>query len=196
MSWELRSRFVDKNLESMADHGFLRRAFAVDLEQELKRLEQLELDIKTVDLRMSDTTQSDPTVQRLLEQAGVGLVTALLLRAVIGRFDRFRSGKPSVAPRPDALQRLQRQTPGRRRPYPGRPRRLASRADSTRQAIAATRATLERTAHPTQEIQTGQCGHGGRCQPLGEMLVPRDENAGRLKSHGQFHGVSFEERRT
>jgi transposase len=63
------------------------------LEQELKRLEQLELDIKTVDLRMSDTTQSDPTVQRLLEQAGVGLVTALLLRAVIGRFDRFRSGK-------------------------------------------------------------------------------------------------------
>ena len=42
---------------------------------------------------MQQATQEDPVVQKLLEQAGIGLVTALLLRAVVGRFDRFRSGK-------------------------------------------------------------------------------------------------------
>jgi transposase len=63
------------------------------LEQELQRLSQLDTDLSAVDERMQTATQADPTVQRLLEQAGVGLVTAVLLRAVIGRFDRFRTGK-------------------------------------------------------------------------------------------------------
>jgi len=63
------------------------------LEQELMRLTQLEAYLEAVDKRMEEATQADPVVQRLLDQAGVGLVTAVLLRAVIGRFDRFRSGK-------------------------------------------------------------------------------------------------------
>jgi transposase len=63
------------------------------LDQELKRLTQLEAELQAADQRLQTATQEDPTMQRLLEQEGVGLVTAALLRAVIGRFDRFRSGK-------------------------------------------------------------------------------------------------------
>jgi transposase len=42
---------------------------------------------------MAQITEHDADVQKLLEQPGVGLVTALLLRAVIGNFRRFRSSK-------------------------------------------------------------------------------------------------------
>jgi transposase len=38
-------------------------------------------------------TEGDPVVERLMAQQGVGLVTACVMRAFIGRFDRFRTGK-------------------------------------------------------------------------------------------------------
>lgn len=38
-------------------------------------------------------TASDPLVERLLKQPGVGPVTAWVLRAEVGRFDRFATGK-------------------------------------------------------------------------------------------------------
>lgn len=63
------------------------------LDRDLKRLDQLTQEIKEVDDRMEEATREDTTVQTLRQQPGVGVVTALLLRAVIGRFDRFRSGK-------------------------------------------------------------------------------------------------------
>lgn len=63
------------------------------LDQELRRLHALNDDVAQVEQRMRDATQHDPVVRQLLDQSGVGLVTALALRAVVGRFDRFRSGK-------------------------------------------------------------------------------------------------------
>ena len=63
------------------------------LEQQFVLLDLLQKKLDEVDARMREATQSDPVVQKLLEQSGVGLVTALLLRAVIGRFDRFQNGK-------------------------------------------------------------------------------------------------------
>lgn len=63
------------------------------LDQQLALLEQLGTKIAEVDERMQTATKEDPVVLRLLEQEGIGLVTALLLRAVVGRFDRFQSGK-------------------------------------------------------------------------------------------------------
>lgn len=63
------------------------------LRQQLDLLDQLQARIKEVEQRMTEATANDTLVQKLLEQHGVGLVTALLLRAVVGRFDRFRSGK-------------------------------------------------------------------------------------------------------
>ena len=56
-------------------------------------LTHLEEKIAEVDARMKESTKDDMLMQKLLEQPGVGLVTAMLLRAVVGRFDRFRSGK-------------------------------------------------------------------------------------------------------
>jgi transposase len=61
--------------------------------EQLDLLARFQEKIADVDARMEEITRDDRVVQKLLEQAGVGLVTALLLRAVVGRFDRFRSGK-------------------------------------------------------------------------------------------------------
>lgn len=46
-----------------------------------------------VERRLREVTRDDPVVAALLEQPGVGEVTAWLLRAVIGDFGRFGSGK-------------------------------------------------------------------------------------------------------
>jgi transposase len=63
------------------------------LDRELERLEQIEKDIAAVEERMKQATHGDAIVAKLMKQAGVGLITAVVMRAVIGRFDRFRSGK-------------------------------------------------------------------------------------------------------
>jgi transposase len=63
------------------------------LDQEIRRLKQLDEDVSQVEQRFAEATQGDPVVEKLLKQKGVGLVTAVILRAIIGRFDRFRNGK-------------------------------------------------------------------------------------------------------
>jgi transposase len=74
------------------------------IDQHQVNLARLAEAIKTVEARLHKVTANDPMVKRLLEQPGVGPVTAWTLRAEIGRFDRFRSGKQlakfcSVTPR-------------------------------------------------------------------------------------------------
>jgi transposase len=63
------------------------------LNQELQRLAQVEEAIRQVDQRFAEATQGDPLVEKLLALPGVALVTAVIFRAMIGRFDRFRNGK-------------------------------------------------------------------------------------------------------
>jgi transposase len=63
------------------------------IEQLLRQIERLQGDIATVEERLSHLTAGDPVMAALLNQKGVGLITAATLRAEIGRFDRFRSGK-------------------------------------------------------------------------------------------------------
>jgi len=63
------------------------------IEQHLRELERLAEDLRTVEARLQQVTATDPEVLRLLAQPGIGPVTAWTLRAEIGRFDRFRSGK-------------------------------------------------------------------------------------------------------
>lgn len=63
------------------------------LDQELRRLARSDEEIRDVERRLEQATAGDPVMAKLLEQPGVGLVTAATLRAVVGRFDRFRSGK-------------------------------------------------------------------------------------------------------
>ena len=59
----------------------------------LRRLVDLQEELRQTDKRLERQTRKDPLVQKLLTIKGIGLVTATTLRAEIGRFDRFRTGK-------------------------------------------------------------------------------------------------------
>ena len=61
--------------------------------QHFEELDRLNEAIKQVEKQLTTVTANDPVVAKLLKQSGVGLVTAVTLRAEIGRFDRFRTGK-------------------------------------------------------------------------------------------------------
>ncbi len=63
------------------------------LDRHLDRLEQLNGDVQVVERRLEEVTKNDAVVQRLLVLPGVGPVTAWVLCAEVGRFDRFHSGK-------------------------------------------------------------------------------------------------------
>ena len=63
------------------------------IQQQLQRLGTANLDIKIIELRLEKLVEQDRLVQFLLTRPGIGLITAVTLRAEIGRFDRFQSGK-------------------------------------------------------------------------------------------------------
>lgn len=63
------------------------------LQRQLARLERVEQDMAAVDARLSEVTAADPVYRKLIEQPGIGPVTAATLRAEIGSFERFRNGK-------------------------------------------------------------------------------------------------------
>jgi transposase len=59
----------------------------------MAELSRLDGAIAEVEARLAEVTAEDPVVAQLRTLAGVGPVTAWALRAEIGRFDRFRTGK-------------------------------------------------------------------------------------------------------
>jgi transposase len=59
----------------------------------LRRLVGLAKELAQIDKRLEKQTKDDPLVKKLLTIKGIGLITAVTLRAEIGRFDRFRTGK-------------------------------------------------------------------------------------------------------
>lgn len=63
------------------------------MKRHLRRIRELSEDIMEVERRLRGMTAEDPIVEGLLKLKGVGLITAVTLRAEIGRFDRFRTGK-------------------------------------------------------------------------------------------------------
>ena len=63
------------------------------ISKQVQRLTRLAEDIQEVEKRLAALTANDSVVGRLMEQPGIGPVTAWTLRAEIGRFDRFRTGK-------------------------------------------------------------------------------------------------------
>jgi transposase len=48
--------------------------------------------IAAVTEKMRTDVADDPVVKQLLQQSGIGVITAITLRAMIGQFDRFRTG--------------------------------------------------------------------------------------------------------
>jgi transposase len=63
------------------------------IDRHLASLKQLAAEIKDVEQRLEEATKDDPITQKLLEEKGVGLISAVTLRAEIGSFLRFRCGK-------------------------------------------------------------------------------------------------------
>jgi transposase len=63
------------------------------VDQHVQELDRLATAIQEVEKRLEEVTADDPEVARLQAQRGIGPVTAWTMRAEIGRFDRFRSGK-------------------------------------------------------------------------------------------------------
>jgi transposase len=63
------------------------------VDDHLAELTSLSRRITAAEARIRAATADDPIVAQLLAQPGVGLVTAVTMRAEIGRFDRFDTGK-------------------------------------------------------------------------------------------------------
>jgi transposase len=63
------------------------------LEQHLRSLKRLATEIAEIEQRLEQRLAGDAVVNKLREQKGIGLVTAATMRAEIGRFDRFQTGK-------------------------------------------------------------------------------------------------------
>jgi transposase len=63
------------------------------IERQLDRLALVMGSIAEIEARLSDVTADDPLVKALQTEPGIGPVTAWTIRAEIGRFDRFRTGK-------------------------------------------------------------------------------------------------------
>jgi transposase len=63
------------------------------IDRHLADLADLAKRLKTVETHLARLTADDPLVQYLLAVKGVGPITAVTIRAEIGRFDRFRTGK-------------------------------------------------------------------------------------------------------
>jgi transposase len=59
----------------------------------LDKVESLQGELKVVEAYLADLTADDKFVQKLLSYSGIGLVTAVMLRAELGSMNRFRSGK-------------------------------------------------------------------------------------------------------
>ena len=56
-------------------------------------IEYFDKKIGNVTEKMQADVADDPVVKQLLQQPGIGMITAITMRALIGRFDRFRTGK-------------------------------------------------------------------------------------------------------
>jgi transposase len=63
------------------------------VERQLQRLTQLTEELRELDARLAKMTAQDQVTQRLQQQSGIGLITAVVLRAQIGDFRRFGTGK-------------------------------------------------------------------------------------------------------
>lgn len=63
------------------------------MDRHLEEMKRLKSALAVTKKRLEAVTKNDPVVAQLQEHNGIGSVTAWIIRAEIGRFDRFRTGK-------------------------------------------------------------------------------------------------------
>ena len=85
--------WTQKWLASLAALGELGQDTAWIVQQHLTSLTRLNTEIREIEKRLAERVANDAVVQKLMKFKGIGLITAATMRAEIGRFDRFRTGK-------------------------------------------------------------------------------------------------------
>ena len=63
------------------------------MKRHLASLQRLSVEIREVEKKLLERAADDAVIKKLMQFAGVGLVTAVTMRAEIGQFDRFQTGK-------------------------------------------------------------------------------------------------------
>jgi transposase len=63
------------------------------MDQHLEELAGLNRRVQGAEARLKERAIGDAMIRKLMSFDGIGLITAVMMRAEIGRFDRFRSGK-------------------------------------------------------------------------------------------------------
>ena len=86
-------RWTKPWLEWLEQHATLSVQGRFVVEQHLHQLQRLREELTAVEAHLAVITRDDAVVKRLLKEPGIGQVTAWVLRAEIGRFDRFHNGK-------------------------------------------------------------------------------------------------------
>lgn len=87
------SRWSQPWLMRVRDNPQLPRQVRWIMDDLLEELGHVQHKLRQVEGRLREATADNPLVHRLLKIEGVGEVTAWMLAAWIGRFDRFRTGK-------------------------------------------------------------------------------------------------------
>jgi transposase len=85
--------WTQKWLAALAVLGDLGQDTEWILQQHLASLTRLCTEIREIETRLSERVSNDAVVNKLRKFKGIGLITAATMRAEIGRFDRFRTGK-------------------------------------------------------------------------------------------------------
>jgi transposase len=80
-------------LARLAKHEQLPATSSWIIARHLADLARVQREIQEVEAKLTEVLASDRLAQALLAIPGIGLVTAATMRAEIGRFDRFRTGK-------------------------------------------------------------------------------------------------------
>lgn len=80
-------------LKTLADSSALPPEASWVLRRHLYHLAFFEDELALYARHLETLAANDPAIQRLLAHKGVGLITACVLRAEIGRFERFHTGK-------------------------------------------------------------------------------------------------------
>lgn len=85
--------WTQKWLAALAALGELGQDTEWIMQQHLADLTRLNTEIREIEQRLEQRVADDAVVQKLQKFKGIGLITAATMRAEIGRFDRFRTGK-------------------------------------------------------------------------------------------------------
>ena len=144
------------------------------IEDQLEDLKALERRLAKVEGRLTSLSEGDPIVRKLLAEPGIGPVTAWTLRAEMGRFERFPSGKHlSRLLRCESQERLDGRAAGGRRSHQGGQPPVAGDVDRGGPSADSSTAALAEAGRSVGRIGQAERRRGGG-EPLGAVALSSD----------------------